>query len=197
MLTFRDRRRIEAEEILRRKIANTPTETSAVWRVANSPFVLLFLGTLAVSVLGGIYTTEKQCSVEAAQLATQWDRLRIEIISRLRGLYAAIESMKTTTDADRVVIWRSEKSSYVFLEFKYGASNAWSMLQNLRDDQHIAEIRAQAGAERDAIERFAVRSLVTQPEYHCGVTDVLQRFVGRMVPIVTVPLTRAVPIIQE
>lgn len=79
----------------------------------------------------------------------------------------------------------------------YGASNAWSMLQDLRDDQHIAEIRAQAGRERDAVERFAVRALVTQPGYHCGVTDVVQRFVGRTVPIVTVPLPGAVPIIQE
>lgn len=110
MLTFMDRRRIEAEEALRHKIAITPTETSAIWRVANSPFVLLLLGTLAVSILGGIYTTEQQCSVEAAQLSTQWDRLRIEIISRLRGLYAAIDNMKTKTDADRVVVWRSEKS---------------------------------------------------------------------------------------
>lgn len=118
MLDYRERQKLIEEQRLRAKLTEPPPRTTA-WKIANAPFTLWLLSSVAIAVITATITQEQACSKDFERDSLDFRKLSDEIPGRNRLLFKRLASTQNEAEYNNSIEqFEAGETFYVYSEYK-------------------------------------------------------------------------------
>jgi hypothetical protein len=122
MLSYRKRKLIADEEMVRRTLTGTvavvDSKPHRVIRIINSPAFLWFASAISLSAAGTYYSDFQRCTSEAAQIDEKFYKVANELKNRRMKMYAAIKNAPSPIYLKDLNSVKGADFPYMYSEFK-------------------------------------------------------------------------------